>query len=221
MNTRRTFSLTDIPITDLELSSVRRQRTKVQPTPPQKISSISSSSIKTELHSSTTSHPPLISSDSPLSTHLLPIMSDTDEDLELEEFQRKQVQLETKYLAKIPVFKSPHETNIHLFLSTAEDIFSKLKYPDAVRLQQIRLKLDDSLHQWFIQFTSNGNVTWSDFTNALPNCLQTTSVKELSKDDKLHVFRTLEPNEKSSLLDVLRQFIPQFSGDTDARQWFF
>ena len=65
---------------------------------------------------------------------LFPIMSESDDLLELEQIQLKQLQLETKFLSKIPILKSPQDSNVTEFITQADDVFNKLKYSDDMRL---------------------------------------------------------------------------------------
>ncbi|CAF4826124.1 unnamed protein product, partial [Rotaria sp. Silwood2] len=70
----------------------------------------------------------------PQYSKLFPIMSESDDLLELEQIQLKQLQLETNILSKIPIFKSSQESNVTEFLTQAADAFNKLKYSDDIRL---------------------------------------------------------------------------------------
>jgi hypothetical protein len=90
------------------------------------------------------------------STHQIiessPVMSEDDDIAELKELHYKTLQLQTRFLSKIPIFKSPRESNINKFLSKVEDIFNVLKYSDDIRLTKIADKLDESLQFWFKNF---------------------------------------------------------------------
>ncbi len=65
-------------------------------------------------------------------------MSENDDILELEALRLKQLQLEEKFLSKIPSLKSSQLSDVEEFLSQVNDIFNKLQY------------LDDSLKPWFL-----------------------------------------------------------------------
>ncbi len=118
MNTRDTIQLTDSSITDLQLSSKRRAQAKV----------------KGESSSSPTPSPSFTSNNTHPTSQLLPIMFVADTILELDESQRKTLQLENIFLEKVPVFKYSHESNVmDEFLSTAEKLFTVLNYSDNIR----------------------------------------------------------------------------------------
>jgi hypothetical protein len=208
MNTRHTLQLTDSSITDLQLSPKRRKQAKV----------------KDESSSSPTPSPSFTSNQTHPTSQLLPIMSEADDIIELKEIQRQVLQLENKILTKIPVFKSPHESNVDEFLSTAEEVFTTLDYPDDIRILKINTKLDNSLQSWFTSFKQHGHVTWNDFKTELPNCLQSSSLfTEPINEDKLNDFRvhqSNDSNDKPSLLDLLRHHVATFSGEGNGRQWF-
>ncbi|CAF0985898.1 unnamed protein product [Rotaria sordida] len=106
-------------------------------------------------------------------------MSEFEDLLELEQVQFKRLQLENKFLSKIPIFKSLEESDVTEFLNQADDIFNKLKYSDDKQLVKIEEKSDVSLQSWFrinhpigdsnIKTTSidSHNITSSDSNNVL------------------------------------------------------
>jgi hypothetical protein len=79
-----------------------------------------------------------ISNNSPSVLNSFPKMSENDDILELEALRLKQLQLEEKFLSKIPSLKSSQLSDVEEFLSQVNDIFNKLQY------------LDDSLKPWFL-----------------------------------------------------------------------
>jgi hypothetical protein len=172
---------------------------------------------------------PLLSSYTSNNSHQglksLIFMSETEEILELEQLQLKQIQLENKFLSKIPIFKSPLESDVTEFLNQADDIFNKLKYSDDLRIVKIEDKLDSSLQQWFTSFKKYGDFTWNNFKNELPNCLQLKSSvsSNTTNNNKFHeipVYDQNSSNENPSLLDSLRQDLISFSSNENALQWF-
>jgi predicted KAP-like P-loop ATPase len=157
MNTRNTLNLIDNSIIDLQLSPKHRKQAKIIPTPQSKSSVNTSSLVKQELSLSSTS-----SSSFPLNNpHPVSpspsIMDETDDILELKEHRRKQLQLEAKFLEKIPTFKSPHESHVDEFLAQAEDIFNKLDYSDDIRIVKVGEKLDPALQSWFTNLKCTSN----------------------------------------------------------------
>ncbi|CAF2669008.1 unnamed protein product [Rotaria sp. Silwood2] len=209
MKTRTKFDLNNTLTAALHFTSCRRKSTKQK----------QESSVSLKSNS-------LPTSDSfPQYSKLFPIMSESDDLLELEQIQLKQLQLETKILSKIPIFKSSQESNVTEFLTPADDTFSKLKYSDHIRLKKIEEKLDASLQSWFTNFKKYGIFTWNGFKNELQNCLSSTSSSSSNTiiDSKTYETETRHQSnfdKTALLLDVLRKDILHFSSDGNARQWF-
>ena len=225
MNTRSTLNLTDTPINDL-LHTCTKRTDESEPATNHGPESVitDSSSVKEENPSAP------ISSAQPSEDHFssaprLPLtMSDTEDILELHEAQRRQSELEKRFLQKIPVFKPTEDTDVYEFLSTAETIFTQLHHSDEIRFAQIREKLPESLLPWLSTFQQKDNATWEEFKRELPNQLHSqSSFSHPSLDTKpcpINFNLSKDCDSKPSVLDQLRGQVMSFSGDGNARQWF-
>ncbi|CAF1367668.1 unnamed protein product [Didymodactylos carnosus] len=226
MNTRTTLNLTNTPISALQLTPKRRNQqqtiTKSQhqrrftlvPSIQQQIFLLPSQSTSTLSEtSSTSSHSP-----SPSITQINlqnnSTMIDNNDILELEEMRTKQIEIENKFLSKIPNFISPEDTNITDFISTAENIFDKLNYSDDTRVHKIGDKLDETLQQWYKHFTKTSKPTWNNFKEQLPTCC------EINTNENQQQQSNDSDEEFTSLLDLIRPQVHPFTGEEDATHWF-
>lgn len=224
MNTRSTLNLTETPLNDLLITCKKRNEFEPAETDETKSSFIASSLLKEE----TISAP--ISSTLSTTDRSSPVacpsctMTDTEDISELQDSQRKQAELEERFLRKIPVFKPGEDSDMNAFMSKAEAVFIQLKYVDETRLNKIRDKLDESLHTCLDRYQNKNNGSWNDFKRELMLHLnQQPSLTHPSLDTKQCFIDSTIPrncDSKPSALDLLRRQVTPFSGEENARHWF-
>ena len=151
-------------------------------------------------------------------------MSDNDDIHELQEIQRKQSEVEERFLQRIPMFIPAEDANTDEFLSAADIIFTRLRYSDEDRLRRIKGKLHESLHPWLTDSRCKDWVTWEDFKNDLRSHLEPRSLHihpDTDTKPRPTSFSLLKDWEsKTSALDLLLQQVMPFTGEGNARQWF-
>ena len=226
MNTRSKVDLTTTSIHDLLTTHTRQNdsdRGQTANVDPQTIT-LDFLSVEHENSSTSTAPSRLVVEQSSPTASSRSTMSDNDDIHELQEIQRKQTEVEERFLRRIPTFIPAEESSVHDFLTAADLIFTRLRYSDEDRLRRIKEKLHESLHPWFTDSRRNDRMTWEEFKNDLrfhlepqvPHIHPDTDAKprptafNLSKDWE----------SKTSALDLLLQQVMPFTGEGNARQWF-
>jgi hypothetical protein len=167
MNTRSTLNLTETPFNDLLITCNKRNESEPAETHEAQSTFIVSSSLKEETASAPIPFT-LLTTDrsSPVACPSC-TMIDTEDISELLDIQRKQAELEERFLRKIPVFKPDEDSDMNEFISKAEAVFTQLQYVDETRLNKIRDKLDESLHTCLDRCRNQNNGSWNDFKREL------------------------------------------------------